>query len=176
VYSLSSDAPKTIGRVRGAYGNYLVCLRAMTYILTMGGSGLKEASSIAVLNANYILRELRGTFHLPYGETCMHECVFSDKFQNEFNVKTMDMAKRLMDYGFHPPTVYFPLVVHGAIMIEPTETEPRHEIDRFVSAMKSIAEEAKNNSDLVRSAPNTVFVKRVDELEAAKKPVLRKKS
>lgn len=174
-FALSQDAPKSIGRVRMAYGNFLVLLRATTYILTMGRDGLKEASSIAVLNANYILSKLRKTFHLPYGETCMHECVFSDKYQNEFGVKTMEMAKRLMDYGFHPPTVYFPLVVHGSIMIEPTETEPRHELDRFISAMKSIAEEAKSNPEIVRNAPHTVFIRRVDELEAAKRPVLAKR-
>lgn len=174
-YHLSSAAPKTIGRVRLGYGNYLILVRALTYILAMGGEGLKEASSVAVLNANYILNRLKDAFHLPFGDSCMHECVFSDKIQNELGIKTMDVAKRLMDYGFHPPTVYFPLVVHGSIMIEPTETEPKSEIDRFVSAMQAIAKEAKTNPELVKTAPQTVFVRRVDELEAAKKPILRKR-
>ncbi len=170
---LSYNAPHSIGSVRLAYGNFLVLLRALVYTLTMGRDGLKQASSAAVLNANYILHHLKNYYYLPFGKTCMHECVFTDKKQNESGVKTIEIAKRLMDYGFHPPTIYFPLVVPGAMMIEPTETEPKHELDRFIEAMKSISIEAKEKPALVQNSPHTVFVKRVDEVSAAKKPVLR---
>ncbi len=136
------------------------------------GKNLKKASQLAVLNANYIKEQLKDTFHLPYDRPCMHECVFTDKFQEDTKVTTLHMAKRLMDYGFHPPTIYFPLVVHGAIMIEPTETESKEDIDSFIAALKEIAKEARDNPDLVREAPQNCKVKKLDETKAARHPCL----
>jgi glycine dehydrogenase subunit 2 len=138
----------------------------------MGPGDLKKASQLAVLNANYIKESLKGTLHLPYDRPCMHECVFSDEDQKVDKVTTLDMAKRLMDYGFHPPTVYFPLVVHGAIMIEPTETESKEDIDQFVEAFKAIVSEARQNPDLLHDAPRRCKVRRLDEVTAARKPCL----
>jgi glycine dehydrogenase subunit 2 len=147
-------------------------LRAYSYILSLGPDGLKKASQLAVLNANYIKEKLKGTFHLPHDRPCMHECVFSDKNQAPYAVTTLDMAKRLMDYGFHPPTIYFPLVVPGAIMIEPTETECKEDIDRFIDAMQQIAREAAENPQLLHDAPHNSKVRRLDEVAAARKPCL----
>jgi len=124
-YLLSNDLPESIGKLQAFYGNFGVMIKACSYIMSMGGEGLKRASQLAVLNANYIKENLKDSLHLPYDRPCMHECVFSDKLQEAEKVTTLDMAKRLMDYGFHPPTIYFPLVVHGAMMIEPTETESK---------------------------------------------------
>ena len=138
----------------------------------MGRSGLKKASRLAVLNANYIRKALKGVFHLPYDRFCMHECVFSDKFQREEKIMTLDIAKRLMDFGFHPPTIYFPLVVDGAIMIEPTETESKETIDQFISACKAIAREAKETPSILKEAPTKSKVKRLDETSAARHPCL----
>ena len=128
---------------------------------------------MALLNANYLRKKLESTFHLPYTEPCMHECVFTDRFQKKYGVQTMDIAKRLLDYGFHPPTIYFPLVVSGALMIEPTETETRETIDAFAEAMNSIASEAKENPTLVTGAPHSTPVGRLDEARAARKAVIR---
>ena len=128
---------------------------------------------MALLNANYLKKRLEGTFHLPYTEPCMHECVFTDRLQQKHGVTTLDIAKRLLDYGFHPRTIYFPLVVPGAIMIEPTETETRETLDAFADAMISIAREAKENPSLLKSAPHSTPVGRLDEARAARKPVLR---
>jgi glycine dehydrogenase subunit 2 len=136
------------------------------------GADLKRVSQLAVLSANYIKESLKGTFHLPYDRPCMHECVFDDKFQQAAKVITLDIAKRLMEYGYHPPTVYFPLVVQGAIMIEPTETESKEDIDGFIEAMKSIAEEAKQNPELLHAAPVIAKVRRLDETGAARNPCL----
>ena len=172
VYEMDEEYPDTVGRLHSFYGNFGVMLRAYSYILTMGLEGLKKASQLAVLNANYIRKALEGTFHLPYETSCMHECVFSDKFQREDKVMTLDMAKRLIDFGFHPPTVYFPLVVDGAIMIEPTETESKETIDQFISACKAIAREAKENPTLLKDAPTKSKVKRLDETAAARRPCL----
>ncbi len=173
-YFLDSDHPKTIGRVRGFYGNFGILVRAFAYILSMGGDGLKKASEMAVLNSNYIRDRLKSYYHLPYdSQPCMHECVFSDKYQIEKGVKTLDIAKRLIDYGYHPPTIYFPLVVHGAIMIEPTETEDKDTIDRFVSAMIRVAEEVDRDPVLVKTAPHKTKTGRCDEVRAARNPVLR---
>jgi glycine dehydrogenase subunit 2 len=130
-YFLSQDFPKSIGRLHAFYGNVGVLIKAYSYILSMG-SMLKKASQLAVLNANYLKERLKDTFYLPYDRPCMHECVFSDKLQEENRVTTLDIAKRLIDYGFHPPTVYFPLVIHGAIMMEPTESESRETLDFFI--------------------------------------------
>lgn len=172
VYVLSEDFSESIGSLHTFYGNFGVMVKAYSYILSMGPNNLKKASQLAVLNANYIKERLKGTFHLPYDRPCMHECVFSDKFQRTYRITTLDMAKRLMDYGFHPPTIYFPLVVNGAIMVEPTETESKDEIDLFVDACKAIASEAETIPDLLREAPNLCKVKRLDETAAARQPRL----
>jgi len=147
-------------------------LKAYSYIRMMGPDGLKKASQMAVLNANYIMESLKDTLHLAYDRPCMHECIFSDKNQEKYHVSTLDMAKRLLDYGFHPPTVYFPLVVHGAIMVEPTETESKEDIDQYIEAFKAIAGEAETDPDLLHNAPTSTFVRRLDETTAARKPVL----
>ena len=147
-------------------------IKAYAYILSMGAVELKNASRLAVLNANYIKERLKDVFHLPYDRPCMHECVFSDKFQRRQKITTLDMAKRLMDFGFHPPTIYFPLVVDGAMMIEPTETETREEIDRFIEACRMVATEAAKSPDLLREAPKRCKVERLDETSAARRPCL----
>jgi len=137
-YILAEDYPESIGKVSAFYGAFGVIIKAYSYILSMGAENLKKASQLAVLNANYVKEMLKGTLHLPYDRPCMHECVFSDEHQAAQKIATIDMAKRLMDYGFHPPTVYFPLVVHGAIMVEPTETESKDDIDQFIEAAKKL--------------------------------------
>ena len=172
-FSFDYQRPKSIGKLRAFYGNFGIMLRAYCYIKIMGADGLKKASEMAVLNANYIKEKLKGHYHLPYDQTCMHECVFSDKFQAEKDVHTLDIAKRLMDYGFHPPTIYFPLIVSGAIMTEPTETETKETLDNFIDAMIQIAKEARENPDIVKNAPHTTRVSRLDEARAARNPVLR---
>jgi glycine dehydrogenase subunit 2 len=171
-YSLSEEFPQSIGKLDTFHGHFGIMLRAYSYILSLGPDGLKKASQLAVLNANYIKEKLKGTFHLPHDRQCMHECVFSDKNQASYGVTTLDMAKRLMDYGFHPPTIYFPLVVPGAIMIEPTETECKEDIDRFIDAMQQIAREAAENPQLLHDAPHNSKVRRLDEVAAARKPCL----
>jgi glycine dehydrogenase subunit 2 len=171
-YRFSEDFPQSVGRLHAFYGSFAVMVRAYAYIRSMGPDGLKKASQLAVLNANYMKERLKGTFHLPYDRPGMHEFVLSDKFQRPVKITTLDMVKRLMDYGFHPPTVYFPLVVAGALMIEPTETESREDLDRFVEAMKAIATEARENPDLLREAPHKCKVRRMDETAAARKPCL----
>ncbi len=172
-YGEEYDRPLSIGRIGAFFGNFGTVVRALCYILTMGPEGLARVSEMAVLNANYIRKKLEPHFHLKYKSPVLHEVVFDDKLQAEHGVSVGDMAKRLMDFGFHPPTVSFPLIVHGAMMIEPTETEPREEIDRFIEAMIQIAGEAKSNPDLVTNAPRTTPVSRLDEVQAARKPVLR---
>ncbi len=171
-YLLSENFPKSIGKLHAFYGNVGVQIRAYSYILSMGAKNLKKASQLAVLNANYIKALLKQTFHLPYDRPCMHECVFSDKLQQVHKVTTLDMVKRLMDYGFHPPTIYFPLVVPGAIMIEPTETECKEDIDLFIEALKSIAAEAEESPELLHAAPGKCRRRRLDETAAARKPCL----
>jgi glycine dehydrogenase subunit 2 len=172
-YSYDFKRPQSVGRVRSFYGNFGMLVRALAYILTNGPDGLKKTSEDAVLNANYIRSQLKGIYDLPFDQPSLHEVVFSDKLQNKYGVTTMDIAKRLMDYGFHPPTVYFPLIVHGALMIEPTESESLGELDLFVQAMKSIAEECASDPDLVKKAPHNTRVGRLDEVMAARNPVLR---
>ncbi len=171
-YALSENYPQSVGKLQAFHGNVGVIIKAYSYIRSMGPKNLKKASQLAVLNANYIKEMLKGTLDLPYDRPCMHECVFSDKYQRPSKVLTLDMAKRLMDYGFHPPTVYFPLVVQGAIMIEPTETESKEDLDQFIEAFKAIANEAKENPDLLHEAPKSCKVKRLDEVTAARKPCL----
>ncbi|MEZ4525834.1 MAG: aminomethyl-transferring glycine dehydrogenase subunit GcvPB [Desulfobacterales bacterium] len=170
-YEFKWNLPESIGKMHAFYGNFSILIRAYTYILTMG-KNLKTASQHAVLNANYIKEKLKDVYHLPYDRPCMHECVFTDKLQEPQKITTLDIAKRLMDYGFHPPTIYFPLVVHGAIMIEPTDTEPKENIDQFIAAMLAIAEEAEENPDLLKNAPVKTKVRRMDEVTAARKPRL----
>jgi glycine dehydrogenase subunit 2 len=173
VYELAEDCPKAIGRVRSFFGNFGVLVRAYTYIVSLGGDGLEEASRMALLNANYIRKKLEKSYQLAYNEPCMHECIFTDRLQHKYGVSTLDIAKRLLDYGFHPPTIYFPLVVAGALMIEPTETETPETLDAFSEAMLAIAREAKDNPELVKTAPHSTPVGRLDEARAARKPVLR---
>jgi glycine dehydrogenase subunit 2 len=170
-FALSDDFPFSIGKLHAFYGNFGVMVKAYSYILSMGPE-LKKASQLAVLNANYVKERLKGVLHLPYDRPCMHECVFSDKFQKEQRIITLDMVKRLMDYGFHPPTVYFPLVVPGAIMIEPTETESKEDLDLFVEALSAIVREAEENPQLLHDAPTRCRVRRMDETEAARHPCL----
>jgi len=171
-FELSEDFPQSVGKLHAFYGNFGILIRAYSYIISMGAAGLKKATQLAVLNANYIKEKLKGTYHLPYDRPCMHECVFNDKNQEAFKVTTLDIAKRLMEYGFHPPTVYFPLVVHGAIMVEPTETECKQDIDAFIETMKAIAAEAGENPELLQEAPRITKVRRMDETLAARKPCL----
>jgi glycine dehydrogenase subunit 2 len=171
-YAFSDNYPESIGKVQAFHGNVGVMIKAYSYIRSMGPKDLKKASQLAVLNANYIKESLKDTLHLAYDRPCMHECVFSDEKQKDYHVMTLDMAKRLMDYGFHPPTVYFPLVVHGAIMVEPTETESKEDIDKFIEAFNAIANEAKETPDLLHNAPCKSKVRRLDEVSAARKPCL----
>lgn len=170
--SLECDRPESIGRVRAYCGNFGVLVRALAYILAYG-PGIRQATEDAVLNANYIRKNLEGFYELPYSLPSMHEVVFSDAIQKRNGVSTMDIAKRLIDYGFHPYTTAFPLIVHGALMIEPTESESKEECDLFIEAMRAIAMEAVSNADLVKLAPHTTRIGRLDEVSAARKPVLR---
>jgi glycine dehydrogenase subunit 2 len=164
----------TIGRVRSFYGNFGVLVRAYAYIRAIGGEGLTEVAEQAVLSANYLKVRLQDAFEVPYGRTCMHEFVMSGERQKTANgVRTLDMAKRLLDYGFHPPTIYFPLLVHEAMMIEPTETEPLSALDAFAEVMLTIAEEAAASPEMVKGAPYTTPVRRLDEAGAARNPDLR---
>jgi glycine dehydrogenase subunit 2 len=172
-FALQDECAKSIGRVRSFFGNFGVLVRAYAYVLSLGGDGLEEATRMALLNANYLRKKLEKSYHLAFQEPCMHECIFTDRLQQRNGVSTLDIAKRLLDYGYHPPTIYFPLVVSGALMIEPTETETLETLDGFVQAMLAIAEEAKSDPDLVKSAPHSTPVKRLDEARAARKPVLR---
>lgn len=172
-FELDEDLPKSVGRVRSFFGNFGILVRAYTYMISLGSDGMEETSRMAILNANYLRKKLEGIFHLAYSEPCMHECIFTDRFQQRHGVTTLDIAKRLLDYGFHPPTIYFPLVVSGALMIEPTETETPETLDAFVDAMIAIAREAKENPALVKTAPHATPVGRLDEARAARKPVLR---
>jgi glycine dehydrogenase subunit 2 len=165
--------PESVGRVRSFYGNYGMFVRALAYILANGPDGLRQTTEDAVLNANYLRKKLEGVFDLPFTTPTLHEVVFSDRKQAQKGVKTGDLAKRLIDYGFHPYTTAFPMIVPGAMMIEPTESESREELDLFVDAMKQIAEEAEENPELILSAPHSTRVSRMDETLAARKPILR---
>jgi glycine dehydrogenase subunit 2 len=172
-YRFAYDRSHTIGKLKAFYGNFGVALKAYAYILSMGAEGLRRASQVAVLNANYLMRRLKDYYHLPFDRPCMHECVFTDRFQEKHHISTLDIAKRLIDYGFHPPTIYFPLVVKGALMIEPTETESKESLDGFIETMIQIAKEAETQPDLLHQAPRRVKVRRLDEVQAARKPKLR---
>lgn len=170
-YLWDRERPKSIGKVLGFHGNFLVLVRALCYIETMGAEGLRRASELAVLNANYMRAKLKPLLELGFDGPTLHEVVFCDKGLPG-GVTTLDLAKRLIDYGFHPPTVYFPLIVHGALMIEPTETEPREEMDRFVDAVAAIVKEAEENPAFVKAAPHNAYRRRLDEVAAARNPRL----
>jgi glycine dehydrogenase subunit 2 len=172
-YFLNFDAPNSIGRVKAFHGNFGMMLRALSYIYTHGAEGLKEATEAAVLNARYISEKLKDTYHRPYDSDCMHEAIFSHKNQTARDVHTLDIAKRLIDYGFHPPTIYFPLVVEGAMLIEPTESVGRQDLDAFIEAMTDIDSETRENPQLVLDAPHSTRIGRLDEAAAARKPLLR---
>ncbi len=172
-WSWNYDRPQSIGRVRAFYGNFGVLVRALAYIMAHGGNGLRNATLDALLNANYLRYKLAPYFDLPYDSPNMHEVVFSDERQAKKGVRTGDMAKRLIDYGFHPYTVSFPTIVHGALMMEPTETESKRELDLFIDAMISIAKEAEDEPEKLKSAPHLTRTTRVDETGAARRPILR---
>jgi len=164
------DDPHSIGRVKNFYGQFLVVVRALAYLMALGREHIRRVAEDAVLNANYVRKRLEGQLDLPYPTPTLHEVVFSDQ---GLPVKTLDIAKRLLDYGFHPFTIYFPLIVHGAMMIEPTESESKETLDEFVGAMETILREARENPDLLRRAPTRTPVRRLDETLAARKPVLK---
>ncbi|WP_377888536.1 aminomethyl-transferring glycine dehydrogenase subunit GcvPB [Alkalihalobacillus sp. R86527] len=172
-YRFDYDRPDSIGRVKPYYGNFGINVRAYTYIRTMGPDGLKQVSENAVLNANYMMRRLQDAFVLPYTQHCKHEFVISGKKQKKLGVRTLDMAKRLLDFGYHPPTIYFPINVEECMMIEPTETESKETLDEFCDRLLQIAKEAEENPEIVQEAPHTTVIKRLDETTAARKPILR---
>ncbi|MBO8125615.1 MAG: aminomethyl-transferring glycine dehydrogenase subunit GcvPB [Firmicutes bacterium] len=173
VYHLDYDHPKSIGKVKGYCGNFLVALKAYAYIRQMGSSGLRAVAENAVLNANYLLAKLQDYFDLPYRRRCMHEFVISGSRQKAHGVKTLDMAKRLLDFGVHAPTIYFPLIVEEALMIEPTETESKETMDQFITIMAQIAREAQENPEVLKQAPRNLPVRRLDEAAAARHPNLK---
>jgi glycine dehydrogenase subunit 2 len=164
---------RSIGRVKSFYGQFAAIVRAYVYIRMLGAEGVRQAAENAVLNANYIMAHLKDVYDLPYDRTCKHEFVLSGSRQLQYGVRTLDMAKRLMDFGIHPPTVYFPLIVPEAIMIEPTETEAKETLDNFIAVMRQIAQEAKDNPEELHSAPHHTPVGRLDEVRAAREPILR---
>jgi glycine dehydrogenase subunit 2 len=173
VFKLNYDLPDSVGRVKAFFGNFGMMVRALSYIYTHGAEGLKEATEAAVLNARYLDHELRNDFHRPFASDCMHEMICTNKKKTATGVHTLDIAKRLIDYGFHPMTIYFPLVVDGAMLIEPTESVGRGDLDAFVQAMKDINAEAHEDPQLVIGAPHSTRIGRLDEAAAARKPVLR---
>ena len=173
VYTFEYDRPQSIGRVKPFYGNFGINVRAYTYIRSMGPDGLKSISENAVLNANYMMRRLEPYFDLPYNRHCKHEFVLSGRRQKKLGVRTLDMAKRLLDFGYHPPTIYFPLNVEEGMMIEPTETESKETLDAFCDALIAIAKEVEENPEIVQNAPHTTVINRLDETKAARQPILR---
>ncbi len=172
-YFPNYNHPHSIGKLKGFYGNFSIFIRAYAYIKTLGKENIRKVSEIAVLNANYIRSQLQEDFHLPYNSPSLHECVLSDKNQLQLGVSTFDIAKSLIDYGFHPPTIYFPLIVKGALMIEPTETETKKTLDKFIVAMKDIAKRAKEDPESLHQSPLKSKVSRLNETLAARKPKLR---
>jgi glycine dehydrogenase subunit 2 len=173
VYYFDYDRPQSIGRVHSFYGNFGILVRAYTYIRSLGASGLKSVSENAVLNANYLQARLKGAYDLPFDRRCMHEFVLSGRRQKAQGARTLDIAKRIIDYGFYPPTIYFPLIVEEALMIEPTETESKATLDSFAETMLRIAEEAQTQPELLHEAPHDSPVGRLDEVRAARHPVLK---
>ncbi|WP_066637699.1 aminomethyl-transferring glycine dehydrogenase subunit GcvPB [Desulfolucanica intricata] len=172
-YYFDYDRPDSIGKVKGFYGNFGVVLKAYTYIRALGAEGLRKVSENAVLNANYLLARLKEHYYVPFDRFCMHEFIITPKYLKEYGVHTLDIAKRLLDYGYHPPTIYFPLIVEEAMMIEPTETESKETMDCFVNTMIKIAGDARENPELIKSAPHETMVTRLDEAYAARNPNLR---
>lgn len=172
-YVFDYDRPQSIGRVKPYYGNFGINVRAYTYIRSMGPDGLKAVTEYAVLNANYMMRRLAEYYDLPFDKHCKHEFVLSGRRQKKLGVRTLDIAKRLLDFGYHPPTIYFPLNVEECIMIEPTETESKETLDSFIDIMIQIAKEAEENPEIVQEAPHTTVVGRMDEATAARKPILK---
>lgn len=172
-FVLDYDRPHSIGKVKSFYGNFGVIVKAYAYVLSMGAEGLKEVSQKAVLNANYIMSKLKNYYNLPMDQVCKHEFVLSGLKDNENHVATLDVAKRLLDYGYHPPTIYFPLIVSDAIMIEPTETESVETLDIFIDIMIKIAEEAKADPEMLKTAPHNTIVRRIDEAKAARSLILK---
>jgi len=172
-FVLDYDRPLSIGKVKSFYGNFGVILRAYSYIRTMGAQRLKEASQTAVLNANYIRKKLEDFYEIPYNRICMHEFVLSAQKQAQNGVTALDIAKNLLDAGIHPPTIYFPLIVHEAMMIEPTETESPETLDNFIGIMQGLAVKAQDDPESLKNAPKTTYVSRLDEVKAARTPVLR---
>ncbi|APC83851.1 aminomethyl-transferring glycine dehydrogenase subunit GcvPB [Clostridium botulinum] len=172
-FILDYNRPDSLGKIRSLYGNFGVMVKAYTYILTMGKEGLKAASHNAVLNANYIKESLRDYYNIGKDDICKHEVILSTLKENPHHIATLDIAKRLIDYGVHPPTVYFPLIIEEALMIEPTESESKETVDEFIDAMKKIAVEAKENPELLHEAPVKAPVRRLDQVKAARKPILR---
>ena len=172
-YYLDYNVPTTLGKVKDFFGHFGVMVKAYAYILTMGSDGLKKASEIAVLNANYMSSKLKDYFNLPIDTICKHEFVLGGLKDALSEVTTLDIAKRLLDLGYHPPTVYFPLIINQAIMIEPTETESKETLDEFIEAMIQIAREAEENPEILKDAPHDTIVSRPDETKAARNPVLK---
>jgi glycine dehydrogenase subunit 2 len=172
MYYFDYSRPLSVGRIRSFYGNFGIIIRAWVYIREMGKNGLKKATEFAVLNANYVKKRLKDSFNLVYNNDCLHEVVFNDKSQRSQNISTMNIAKRLIDYGIHPPTIYFPLVVESAMMIEPTETETKESLDMMCNAFLSIANESLYDPKTVISAPNNSFIRQINESFVAKNPVL----
>jgi glycine dehydrogenase subunit 2 len=172
-FVLDYNRPQSIGRVKPYYGNFGINVRAYTYIRSMGPDGLREVTEFAVLNANYMMRRLQAHYDLPFDQHCKHEFVLSGRRQKKLGVRTLDVAKRLLDFGYHPPTIYFPLIVDECIMIEPTETESKETLDAFIDIMITIAKEAEENPEVVQEAPHSTVVGRLDETTAARKPILR---
>ncbi len=172
-YRPDYDIPESIGRVKAFYGNFGILLRSFVYIRSNGPEGLLPVSQEAVLTANYMMRKLAPYYDLPYDRVCKHEFVLSGRKQKKLGVRTLDIAKRLLDFCYHPPTIYFPLIVDECMMIEPTETESKETLDTFIDAMIAIAKEVEENPTIVQEAPHTTIVSRLDEVTAARKPVLR---
>jgi len=172
-YRWETDYPQSVGRIHSWYGNFLVMVKALTYLRGLGPDGVKDVSASAILNANYAMRALEGIYELPYPRVCQHEFVLSATRQKAAGVRALDIAKRLLDYGFHAPTMYFPLVVEEALMIEPTETESKETLDAFIETMKTIAREIETDPDLVKGAPTKTPVGRVNEAQAARRLDLR---
>ena len=176
LYTISENNGQSIGRIRSFFNNFGLLIRAWVYLQSLGADGIKQVSQRAVLNANYIKNSLKDYYHIPYEDNCLHEVVLSDKWQQEYGVSALDIAKRLIDYGIHPPTMYFPLIVKGALMIEPTETESLFDLDLLINAFIKVAQECKENPNLVKSAPRTTALSRIDEVKAAKDLILSYKT
>jgi glycine dehydrogenase subunit 2 len=172
-YVLDYDRPLSIGKVKSFYGNFSVIAKAFSYIMSMGADGLKEASETAVLNANYIRKKLEDVYEIPHNRICMHEFVLSAEKQHQKGISALDIAKNLLDKGYHPPTIYFPMIVREAMMIEPTETESPETLDVFIETMREIAIKTEENPEDLKHAPKTTYVSRLDEVKAARNPILR---